>query len=138
MVTTRPADGWERRLTRVTTIAERFMYDLGVMLSGQRDLFDDYVSAGALAALRSAIEPFLQSGTSFQPDFGEYAQLTVAGSLADVGEPVTAWVDFEDRSRAHASDGTLVAVPRRSLRLTLVIDATVQTVIGHQLELVSA
>lgn len=130
----RAPDGRERRLGEVMALAERFMFDLGMMLSGQHDRFDEYVSAQALATVRMAVEPFLRSGTSFQPDFGEYAQLTVAGSLADSHEPVKAFVDFEDRSRAQASDGRFVTASRRCLRLTLVIDPSVHTVVGHSLE----
>lgn len=122
-----------RRLALVSALAVRFMHDLGLMLTGRRDTFDEYVEAAVLTRLRATVQPFLAGGVRLQPDFGGYAQLIVEGDLADRGRAVTCHVDFEDRSVLVAPDGG-VSASRRSLRLTLVTDDAVHTVVAQRLE----
>lgn len=124
----------ERRVGLVMVLAERFLHDLGIMLAGEVDGFDEYVSADTVRAVRGAVQPFLAGDAVLRPDFGEYAHLTIEGNLADTVAPVVAHVDFENRSQALRPDGTIIATPRRPLRLTLVLAADLRTVVGHRFD----
>ncbi len=86
------------RVTRVLELVERFVYDLGLLISGEEVELGAYVDAGCADRLRTALRPALVAGTVTRPDFGEYAQVCIEGDVLDLSVPVRTVVEFDDRS----------------------------------------
>jgi hypothetical protein len=114
----------EQRLDDIKALAERFTYDLGLLMAGHDVNFEEYVNPPVAARLRASMEPFLATGDAMRPNFGEYGDLRVEGDLAGGRDPVMAYVEFEDQSIRETAGGDLIPVPRHRMNLTLTIDPT--------------
>jgi hypothetical protein len=125
------------RVTQVLELVERFVYDLGLLMSGEPVEFAEYVDAASATRLHEAVRPALDAGTRTRPDFGEYAQVRIEGNLLDVSLPVRAVVDFDDRSTRLDEDGFAAVHSRRRVRLQLLIDHALSRVLDHRIEVVS-
>jgi hypothetical protein len=126
-----------QRVTRVLELVERFVYDLGLLISGEQVDLGAYVDATVAERLRAAVRPALEAGAVTRPDFGEYAQVRIEGDVLDLSLPVTTVVEFDDRStRLHEGDAAPLQV-RRRVRLQLLLDASLCRVLDHRVEVVS-
>ena len=123
----------EQRLEAVKQLAERFTYDLGLLIAGHQVNFDAYVAPDASARLRASVEPFLASGDAMRPNFGEYGELRVEGNLLDMSMPIHAYVEFDDQSVRETSAGELIAMGKRRMQLTLVIRPDAQSIADYTL-----
>jgi hypothetical protein len=83
------------------------------------------------------VQPALAAGAMTRTDFGEYAQVRIEGDLLDLSEPVSAVVEFDDRSTRLDEDGSTVSRSRRRVRLQLLIDPAVSQVLDQRLELIA-
>lgn len=124
-----------RRVGEVMRLLERFVYDLGLLIGGHAGDLDAYVEPGVRARLRSALTPIDTGGTT-RPDFGEYAQVRIEGDLLDLSESVRAVVEFDDRSTRADGRGEVVTRWRRRVRLELLLDPAVATVLDFRIEIV--
>lgn len=124
-----------RRSALVMEIVDRFVFDLGLLVSGSTVDLDGYVAPGPASRLRDAAQPGLGGTLTTQPDFGEYAQVRIEGDLLDVTAPVRAVVEFEDRSTRVDHQGRAVARIRRRVRLLLLLDPGIARVIDHRVEI---
>ncbi len=126
-----------QRVRRVLELVERFVYDLGLLISGEKVDLGAYVDAPAAERLHAAVRPALESGTVTTPDFGEYAQVRIEGDVLDLSLPLTTVVEFDDRStRLRGGDAAPVQV-RRRVRLQLLLDASLCRVLDHRVEVLS-
>lgn len=122
-------------MTRVLSVAERFVYDLGLLIAGERVDMSDYVDPASAGRMIDAVRPALEAGAVTAPDFGEYAQVRIHGDVLDRSTPVWTTVEFEDRSaRLDLSSGTPA---RRRIRVQLLLDSAIDHVLDHRIELVS-
>lgn len=112
----------EQRLDQIKQLAERFTYDLALLIAGHPVELESYVAAQPAARLRASLEPFLASGDAMRPNFGEYGELRIEGNLLAYDRPVQAYIEFDDQSVRETADGELVATGKRRMLLTLVID----------------
>jgi hypothetical protein len=126
-----------QRVTQVLALVERFVYDLGLLISGEPVDLAGYVDAGAAERLHAAIRPALRAGASTRPDFGEYAQVRIEGDLLDVSLPVRVVVEFDDRSTRLDEDGLAAVHSQRRVRLQLLLDEAVSRVVDHRIEVLS-
>ncbi len=96
------------------------MVGLALLMSGHEPELAHCATRGLIARVRVALVPLLSSDAMVRPDFGSHGELRVDGDLLDVGRPVTAWVEFEDRSMRQVG-GRRIASPRRRVRLRLLL-----------------
>jgi hypothetical protein len=118
----------EQRLEDIKKLAERFTYDLGLLIAGHPVELEAYVAAGPAQRLRASLEPFLASGDAMRPNFGEYGELRVEGDLLNLDDPIRAHVEFDDQSVRETSNGELIPIPRRRMLLSLIIDPSCRSV----------
>ena len=109
----------ERRLEELRDTVEQFTFSLGLLLAGHDPEFGATATPELRARLEAAVEPFLASGDAMRPDFGAYGELHVEGDLLLHDQPVTALLEFDDRSMRETADGRLLPAPRRRIRLEL-------------------
>ncbi len=126
-----------QRVAQVLELVERFMYDLGLLIAGEPVDLDSYVEARSVERLHDAVRPAQIAGARTRPDFGAYAQVRIEGDLLDASLPVSAVVEFDDRSTRLDEDGFAAGSRRRRVRVQLLLDDTVSRVIHHRFELVS-
>lgn len=124
-----------RRVGEVMRLVERFVYDLGLLIGGHPGDLDAYVEPGVRARLRAALTPTVTGGST-RPDFGEYAQLRIEGDLLDLSESVRAVVEFDDRSTRADGHGGVMMRSRRRVRLELLLDPAVASVLDYRIEIV--
>ena len=125
----------ERRLEVLQRTVERFTFALGMLISGREAPFADCASPMLADRMRTAIEPFLATGDTLRPDFGTHGELRIEGDLLDTDTPVSAFLEFEDRSVREHGDGATVAVPRRRVRLLLTLSLHPCSVVDCAVEL---
>ena len=118
----------EQRLEDIKKLAERFTYDLGLLIAGHPVELEAYVAPGPAQRLRASLEPFLASGDAMRPNFGEYGELRVEGDLLNLDDPIRAHVEFDDQSVRETAKGELIPIPRRRMLLTLIIDRNCRSV----------
>lgn len=124
-----------QRVTMVLALAERFVYDLGLLIAGESVDMSDYMDPSPAARMFDAVRPALAAGAQIAPDFGEYAQVRIEGDVLDRSAPVCTTVEFDDRStRLDLSTG---AHARRRVRVQLLLDAEIRRVLDQRIELVS-
>ncbi len=124
----------EQRVALVLPLVEQFVYDIGRLIAGHDVHLRAYVAEPAAARLRHALKPLQREEGSIRPEFGEYAQLRIEGDLLNTSAPVRCLVEFEDRSVRLDSSGAAVRRSRRRIRLLLILDPTISTVVDHRLE----
>ncbi len=88
------------------------------------------------ARLRTTLQRVQRSGRVMRPDFGDYAEVRISGDVLDLAQPVQVAVEFDDRSTWSASPVDAAIRARRRVRLELVLDAAITTVLDHRVELV--
>lgn len=123
----------ERRLAECRRTVEAFVFGVGLLIAGHDAELDGCATRSVVTRMQGALEPFLSTGETMRPDFGSHGELRIDGDLLDLGKPLNAWVEFEDRSMRQ-SGGRLVPGPRRRIRIALklsvqpcqVIDVTVR------------
>lgn len=113
----------ERRLEEIRNVAERFLFDLGLLICGYDVDFHEYVVPQVSDILIGSVEPFLQTGHAMLPNFGEFGEMRVEGVLMDASVPITVWIEFEDHSMRETATGERLPGVRRRMILTLTIDA---------------
>ncbi|HEY8755366.1 MAG TPA: hypothetical protein VIN65_03315 [Candidatus Dormibacteraeota bacterium] len=123
-----------QRVAEVLGLIERFVYDLGLLIAGCVVDLHTYVEMSAASRLRSALEPARTVVGMVRPDFGEYAQVRIEGDLLDLSASVRAVVEFDDRSTRSDGPGGSVARSRRRIRVRLVLDPGITTVLDHRIE----
>ncbi|MEO8898933.1 MAG: hypothetical protein ABI352_09150 [Candidatus Dormibacter sp.] len=131
-------DDRDRRTALVMSLVDRFVFDLGLLASGQDADIESYVATGEAARLRTAMQPGLAAGLTTRPDFGEYAQVRIEGDVLDAGATVRAVVEFDDQSVRVDPQGRTVARLRRRVRVLLLFDPAITGVIEHRLEIACA
>jgi len=124
----------EQRLDDIKALAERFTYDLGLLIAGHEVNFEEYVNPPVADRLRAGMEPFLATGDAMRPNFGEYGDLRVEGNLVNATRPIMAFVEFEDQSIRETANGELIPIPRRRMSLTLTIDPTCRGILDAVLK----
>jgi len=124
----------EKKLDAVKTIAERFTYDLGLLIAGHPVELEQYVDNTAARRLRQSVEPFLASGDAMRPNFGDYGELRIEGFLLSNEHPIYAYVEFDDQSIRETSSGDLIPTGRRRMLLSLVIDPSASRVHDYKLQ----
>lgn len=125
----------EERVARVLRLAERFVYDLGLLIAGRVPDMHDYVATTAAGRLHDALRPLDGAAAVICPEFSEYAQVRIEGDLLDTAAPVRSVVEFEDRSTRVDEDGGPVARTRRRVRLLLLFDPAITMVIDHRIDI---
>jgi hypothetical protein len=125
-----------QRVGDVLRLAERFVYDLGMLLAGNTADLEPYVEATVAARLRTTLQHVQRSGRAMRPDFGDYAEVRISGDVLNLVQPVQVAVEFDDRSTWSASPVEAAVRARRRVRLELVFDAAITTVLDHRVELV--
>jgi hypothetical protein len=123
----------EQRLDDIKKLAERFTYDLGLLIAGHPVELETYVAPGPAQRLIASLEPFLASGDAMRPNFGEYGELRVEGDLLNTHDAVRAHIEFDDQSVRETSSGDLIPIPRRRMLLTLIIDPSCRNVQEYDL-----
>lgn len=123
----------EQRLDLVRQLAERFTYDLGLLIAGHEVKLEDYVATAAARRLRSSVEPFLASGDAMRPNFGEYGELRVEGNLLNYSQPIFAHVEFDDQSIRETAAGELLPTGKRRMVLSLTIDPSCESISEFEL-----
>ena len=121
----------QARLDRVLVLAEAFVHDLGLMMAGARPRIEGYVAADASARLQAALS---RGSARVTPMFSEYAQVRVDGDLLDTAQPARVTVEFVDLSLPSQND-VASRRPRRRVRLRLVLDPALATVLDVRVEL---
>lgn len=96
------------------------MVGLASVMAGHTAALDRCSSRTVVTRITSALEPVLASSVVIRPDFGSHAELRIDADFLDASTPVSAWVDFEDRSM-HELDDRLVPAPVRRIRLHLTV-----------------
>jgi hypothetical protein len=125
-----------QRVGDVLRLVERFVYDLGMLLAGNTADLEPYVEATVAARLRTTLQRVQRSGRAMRPDFGDYAEVRISGDVLNLAQPVQVAVEFDDRSTWSASPVEAAIRARRRVRLELVFDAAITTVLDHRVELV--
>ena len=110
----------ERRLAECRRTVEEFVVELARLTAGHDAQLDGAASRSLMTRLRSALQPFLVSGSLLRPDFGTHAELRVDGDLLAGAAPVDAWVEFDDLSMVQTGE-LLAPAPRRRVRLHLTL-----------------
>ena len=124
----------EQRLDDIKALAERFTYDLGLLIAGHEVNFEEYVNPPVAQRFRDTMEPFLATGDAMRPNFGEYGDLRIEGNLVNASSPIMAYVEFEDNSIRETAEGELIPIPRRRMSLTLTIDPTCRGILDAVLK----
>lgn len=124
----------EHKLERVKKLAERFTYDLGLLIAGHDVNFEEYVDPGAASRLRGSVEPFLASGDAMRPNFGDYGELRIEGYLLSSQHDIYAYVEFDDQSVRETISGDLIPSGRRRMLLSLIIDPTASSIRDYKLQ----
>lgn len=114
----------EQRLDDIKALAERFTYDLGLLIAGHEVGFEEYVNPPVAQRFRNTMAPFLATGDAMRPNFGEYGDLRVEGNLTSGERPIMAYIQFIDQSTRETPAGEQIATPRRRMELVLTIDPT--------------
>lgn len=117
-----------RRVDMVMQLVERLVYDLGLLISGADVDLAAYVERTAAERVHRAVAPALTGMGAIQPDFGDFAQVTVEGDILGDTDPVRATVEFNDRSVRVNSSGAVILRLRRQIRLLLLLDPTLVVV----------
>lgn len=112
----------DQKIDAVRRLAERFTYDLGLLIAGHPVGFEEYVEAEAARRLLVSVEPFLASGDAMRPNFGDYGELRIEGFFLSDEDPIHAVVEFDDQSIRETARGELIPIGKRRMRLSLVID----------------
>jgi hypothetical protein len=123
----------EKKLDAVKQIAERFTYDLGLLIAGHPVELEQYVDPGVAGRMRASVEPFLASGDAMRPNFGDYGELRIEGYLLSGEHPIHAYVEFDDQSIRETSNGDLIPAGRRRMLLSLVIDPSAARILDYKL-----
>lgn len=110
----------ERRLVECRRAVEEFVVGLALLMAGHEPELEHCATRGLIARIRAALIPLLSGDAMVRPDFGSHGELRVDGDLLDVGRPVAAWVEFENRSMRQVGDRR-IASPRRRVRLHLLL-----------------
>lgn len=118
----------DRRLESVTRLAERLVYDLGLLMAGHAAPLEEYVATAVADRLRASLAPFLATGDAMRPNFGEYGELRIQGDLLAAARALSVDVEFNDQSVRETRDGELVPAERRRIRLTLSLDPNLHRV----------
>jgi hypothetical protein len=126
----------QQRVTRVLALAERFVYDLGLVIAGEQVDLSEYVEPGSADRLHDAVRPALEAGAVVSPDFGEYAQVRIHGDVLDSSIPAWTTVEFDDRS-TRLDGVSSSAHGRRRVRVQLLLDADISRVQDYRIEVVS-
>ena len=116
-------------------LVDRFVYDLGLLLAGRPVDLRDYVAPSAAARLVRALEP-VEGRSALEPAFGDFAQVRIEGNVLQAGAPVRTVVEFEDQSARLDEAGGPVARTRRRVRLRLLFDPAITTVMDHRVDIV--
>lgn len=125
----------QRRLDVVLALSERFVHDLGLLMAGETASMQEYVAPEAAARLHAALAT-ADTGLRLVPRFSEYAQVRIDGDLLNADHPVRATVEFADLSEPDVSGLPVHHVrPRRRVRLRLLFDGTLTTLLDHRVEL---
>ena len=124
----------EARLDQIKQLAERFTYDLALLIAGHPVELEAYVAPGPAQRLRQSLEPFLSTGDAMRPNFGEYGELRVEGNLLNSSAPVHAFVEFDDQSVRETAQGDLVPTGRRRMLLSMVIDPSCRSITDYTLK----
>ena len=122
----------EARIAEVLELAERFVYDVGLLLAGDRAAIDGYVAPGSLERLRSTLGT-MPATSLLQPEFAEHALVTMTGDVLDDSRPLRCSVEFEDRSAWLDGDITTPR-PRRRVRVRLLVDPATTRILDHRVE----
>lgn len=125
----------EQRVTLVLGLVDRFVYDLGLLLAGRPCDLEAYVAPPAAARLHAALLPLQGRRPALRPQFGDFAQVRIEGNLLDPTEPVRSVVEFDDRSTRVGEDGAPLARTRRRIRLRLLFDCAITTVVDHRVDI---
>ena len=123
----------EAKLDAVKQIAERFTYDLGLLIAGHGVDLEKYVEPSVARRMRQSVEPFLASGDAMRPNFGDYGELRIEGYLLSNEHPIYAHVEFDDQSIRETATGDLIPTGRRRMLLSLVIDPSAARVLDYKL-----
>jgi hypothetical protein len=107
-----------------------------MLLAGNTADLEPYVEATVAARLRTTLQRVQRSGRAMRPDFGDYAEVRISGDVLNLAQPVQVAVEFDDRSTWSASPVEAAIRARRRVRLELVFDAAITTVLDHRVELV--
>ncbi len=126
----------EQRTASVLQVVERFVYDLGLLISGQDTDLDSYVDTVTAGRLRDSLLPVTGTGLAVRPDFGEYAQVRIEGDLLDAKSTVRTVVEFDDRSSRVDQQGRPVSRIRRRVRLLLILDPSTTRIVDHRVDVV--
>lgn len=110
----------EQRLAECRQTVEDFIVGLASVMAGHTAALDRCSSRNVVARVTGALAPILSSTVLIRPDFGSHAELRIDADFLDASSPVSAWVDFEDRSM-HELDDRLVPAPVRRIRLHLTL-----------------
>ena len=127
----------QERVTRLSALVERFVYDLGLVTAGCDPDIDGYVAADLAERLRSSMRAARAADVVTRPDFGDYAQMTVDGDIVDATAPARVTVDLDDRSTRVDAGGNVVVRMRRRVHLHLVVDAALQRIVDCRVEIAS-
>jgi hypothetical protein len=123
----------QERIARTLHLVEQFVYDLGLLIAGlEPDL--TYVAPRCASLLRDTVRPALDSEVIVRPDFGQYAQVAIIGELLNPVAMVRTVVEFEDASTRVDGKGRTVSRARRRIRLRLLLDQELTTVVEHEIE----
>jgi hypothetical protein len=125
----------EQRVALVLGLVDRFVYDLGLLLGDRPCDLGDYVAPSSAARLRDALLPLQGGGAPLRPEFGDFAQVRIEGNLLDPTAPVHSIVEFDDHSTRVGEDGGAVARRRRRVRLRLLFDPAITTVLDHRVDI---
>ncbi len=122
-------------LERLSALVDRLLYDLALIMSGRRAELEAYVDREIADRIRTTLQLFLDSGDVVRPDFGPYAEVRIEGDLLRGADPVSVWVDFENRSTREDPDGRLRALPRHRVRVRFQVVPALQRVSDFSLQL---
>jgi hypothetical protein len=126
----------EQRTASVLQVVERFVYDLGLLISGHDTDLDSYVDTATARRLRDSLLPVVGTELAVRPDFGEYAQVRIEGDLLDATSTVRTVVEFDDRSNRVDQQGRPVSRIRRRVRLLLILDPSTTRIVDHRVDVV--
>lgn len=124
----------QERVALLLQLVERFVHDLGLLIAGRPTDLDAYVAAPVRDRIEDALRPLEGGRRCVHPEFGEYAQVRIDGDLLDTAAPVRSVVEFDDRSSRLDEDGATLARRRRRVRLLLVFDPGITTIVDHRVE----
>jgi hypothetical protein len=124
----------EQKLDMIKQLAERFTYDLALLIAGHPVELEAYLAPAAAARLRASIQPFLDTGDAMRPNFGEYGELRVEGNLLSNDQPIQAFVEFDDQSVRETAAGDLMPTGRKRMLLSMLIDPSCRGISDYSLK----